>query len=154
MIPETKVCPSCNIEKSKNDFHTRNDKGYLYLKSYCKECSSKKKKNEMYNTCKCGNSKTKQSNTCSKCHYNNLKKYNTIADCQDSNKYTGPTSYQIIRSRARSIVKDITSCQQCGYEKHVEICHIKPISSFPLDTEIDVVNDINNLIVLCPNCHW
>lgn len=42
----------------------------------------------------------------------------------------------------------------CGYHKHVEICHIKPIAQFHPNTPISVINDINNLIALCPNCHW
>ena len=51
-------------------------------------------------------------------------------------------------------MKHIKSCEQCGYDKHVEVCHIKPIQSFPSQTAIDIINDISNLIVLCPNCHW
>ena len=42
----------------------------------------------------------------------------------------------------------------CGYYKHIEICHIKPIRDFPLDTPILEVNDLSNLIGLCPTHHW
>ena len=45
-------------------------------------------------------------------------------------------------------------CEKCGYDKHFEICHKKAISSFPDDALISVVNDLNNLVSLCPNCHW
>lgn len=45
-------------------------------------------------------------------------------------------------------------CKNCGYDKHVEVCHIKSISSFDLTTTIREINDLNNLIYLCPNCHW
>jgi hypothetical protein len=45
-------------------------------------------------------------------------------------------------------------CQNCGYDKHVEVCHIKSISSFDLTTIIREINDLTNLIYLCPNCHW
>jgi hypothetical protein len=45
-------------------------------------------------------------------------------------------------------------CQYCGYDKHVEVCHIKSISSFELHTTIKEINDLSNLIYLCPNCHW
>jgi hypothetical protein len=45
-------------------------------------------------------------------------------------------------------------CANCGYEKHVEICHIKPINSFPAETPVAVINDLANLVALCPNCHW
>jgi hypothetical protein len=45
-------------------------------------------------------------------------------------------------------------CKNCGYDRHVEICHIRPINSFPEDTPVAVVNDLSNLVALCPNCHW
>jgi 5-methylcytosine-specific restriction endonuclease McrA len=46
------------------------------------------------------------------------------------------------------------TCFNCGYDKHVEICHITPISSYPQDTLVKVVNAMSNLVALCPNCHW
>lgn len=45
-------------------------------------------------------------------------------------------------------------CERCGYDKHVEVCHKRPLTSFPLETPISVVNAIENLVGLCPNCHW
>lgn len=45
-------------------------------------------------------------------------------------------------------------CAVCGYTKHFHICHIKPINSFPDDTPVSVINNIDNLIALCPNHHW
>lgn len=47
-----------------------------------------------------------------------------------------------------------TQCQLCGYGNHVEFAHIQPISSFPLDTPLSVVNDPSNILILCPNHHW
>lgn len=48
----------------------------------------------------------------------------------------------------------LKSCLCCGYSRHVEICHIRAISDFPVDTKILVVNSLYNLMYLCPNCHW
>jgi hypothetical protein len=45
-------------------------------------------------------------------------------------------------------------CSRCGYDKHIEVCHKRPVTSFPLDTPIAVVNSLDNLVGLCPNCHW
>ncbi len=45
-------------------------------------------------------------------------------------------------------------CVRCGYDKHVEVCHRRALTSYPLDTPICVVNHPTNLIGLCPNCHW
>lgn len=45
-------------------------------------------------------------------------------------------------------------CTNCGYSKHTEICHIRAIKDFPNTTTVREVTDYNNLIALCPNCHW
>lgn len=58
-----------------------------------------------------------------------------------------------IRENAKYVCKD-TICRNCGYTKHVEICHIRGISTFSDDTLVKVINDPSNLIGLCPNCHW
>lgn len=45
-------------------------------------------------------------------------------------------------------------CENCGYEHHIEICHIKAVAEFDNNALVSAINDINNLIGLCPNCHW
>lgn len=45
-------------------------------------------------------------------------------------------------------------CIVCGYNKHIEIAHIKAVSDFNDDATIVEINDINNLVGLCPNHHW
>lgn len=45
-------------------------------------------------------------------------------------------------------------CQSCGYNKHVELAHIKPLSSLPPETTVKEANSPDNVLVLCPNCHW
>lgn len=69
-------------------------------------------------------------------------------------------NYQI-NSRIRDLARKVfeksgieKKCINCGYDKHIEICHIKGISEFDGDTPINTINNINNLIPLCPNCHW
>lgn len=61
-----------------------------------------------------------------------------------------------IRSFNRSWNSVLTEhpCQKCYYLFHVELCHIKPIASYPIDTKLSVINDPNNILVLCRNCHW
>lgn len=44
-------------------------------------------------------------------------------------------------------------CAICGYDKHVEIAHIKPVSDFADSCTIAEINSIDNLIALCPNHH-
>ena len=67
-----------------------------------------------------------------------------------SNRHAG------IRDHARRVYKksgEPKCCYVCGYSIYIEICHIKSISSFPMETLIQDVNDIKNLVALCPNHH-
>lgn len=48
----------------------------------------------------------------------------------------------------------IDCCELCGFAEHVDIAHIKPVRSFPDGTLLGEINPIENLIGLCPNCHW
>lgn len=45
-------------------------------------------------------------------------------------------------------------CAICGYTSHVEIAHIKAVSDFDDNSMLIEINDISNLIALCPNHHW
>ena len=56
------------------------------------------------------------------------------------------------RTQHKELIKK--PCFICGYDKHVELCHIKPISEFPPETLVSEVNDISNVVQLCRNCHW
>jgi len=66
------------------------------------------------------------------------------------------SAYADIRNFARYDHKELLKkpCSSCGYDKHVELCHIKAISEFTLEATINEVNAASNVIQLCPNCHW
>jgi hypothetical protein len=66
------------------------------------------------------------------------------------------SAFALVRHRARSIAKNLgmSACAICGYKKHVEISHKKPIAEFDLDTPISIINAKENIWPLCPNCHW
>lgn len=69
----------------------------------------------------------------------------------DSNKYGH------IRQHARKayyLAGLPDECFVCGYSLHTELCHIKKISSFPLDTLVSVINSPENMIRYCKNHHW
>jgi len=67
----------------------------------------------------------------------------------------GSNRYGVIRCHARKVVRDRPyMCEKCGYLKHVEICHKKHISEYSIDTKIKHINSKDNLVLLCPNCHW
>lgn len=73
---------------------------------------------------------------------------------KNSKHSTGMQAY--IRGHARDVIfnKNKKSCEKCGYNHHIEICHIKPICSFSDQSKLSEINNIDNLIGLCPNCHW
>lgn len=59
-----------------------------------------------------------------------------------------------VRDNARRKYKGKKECSVCGYNKHYEVAHIKAISSYSEDALISEINEISNLIALCPNHHW
>lgn len=73
---------------------------------------------------------------------------------------SGKRAYQKhsrIRDLARRAIKQSgqsMTCVVCGYDKHVEVCHIKAISKYSIDTKISEINHPDNLVLLCPNHHW
>lgn len=65
--------------------------------------------------------------------------------------------YRAVRQHAIFVMESLNIpkiCSKCGYDKHVEISHIKAISNFDLKTKIKIINNPSNLVYLCPNCHW
>jgi len=70
-------------------------------------------------------------------------------------KHHKSSAFNLVRCRARSAVKHLPQvCSKCGYDKHVEVCHIKPIHKFPMTAKLSEINHLDNLKLLCPNCHW
>jgi len=61
-----------------------------------------------------------------------------------------------IRALNRSWNKNLlrNGCCVCGYKTHVELAHIKPISSFSETAKLYEVNAPSNILPLCPNHHW
>lgn len=76
------------------------------------------------------------------------------------NEITSIRKYQknsVIRFLARRLYLRTfpeKSCANCGYSIHIEVCHIRGINDFPQSAKLAEVNSIDNLIGLCPNCHW
>lgn len=69
---------------------------------------------------------------------------------KDCNKYTAVRSLGYAKNKKLQKLP----CQKCGYDRHVDICHIKPVSSFSLNDLLDDIHHPSNILVLCRNCHW
>jgi ferredoxin len=63
-----------------------------------------------------------------------------------------------IQTHARQIYLKSNKCKECvtcNYSRHIEVCHIKAVKDFQKQSNIiEEVNNINNLIALCPTHHW
>ena len=62
-----------------------------------------------------------------------------------------------IREDAEKTFKELDGnyeCCICGYNKHIEVAHIKPVSDFSNDDTVGEINNIGNIVPLCPNHHW
>lgn len=73
------------------------------------------------------------------------------------NRKNWQSARSAIQKNARNVFKSKNKelkCYICGYDKHVEIAHIKPVSEFDDNTTIAEINNIDNLIALCPTHHW
>lgn len=93
---------------------------------------------------------------CKKCFVENRFMKDMTLDEAIYTKHHRSSAYALVRSRARATDKAINtkSCEQCGWDKHVEVCHRKPISEFHPTTMLSEINAEENLLILCPNCHW
>lgn len=77
----------------------------------------------------------------------------TLGEIQRSKD--GPWRHSLVRTHCReSNSHRARVCENCGYSKHVEFCHIKPISEFGESATLSEVNAENNVAILCRNCHW
>jgi Zn finger protein HypA/HybF involved in hydrogenase expression len=66
-------------------------------------------------------------------------------------------AYITIRNHARNIMSKSDrhrKCINCNYVKHVEVAHLKGISEFDDADMVSVINSLDNMVYLCPNCHW
>ncbi len=63
-----------------------------------------------------------------------------------------------VRNHARKLYFDSFTkpkCERCGYVNYIEVAHIKPIRDFDKQShDYSEINNISNLVGLCPNCHW
>ena len=78
----------------------------------------------------------------------------TLGEAREKRSYQANSRIRDL-ARAKAIkIKRFCKCAECGYDKHIEICHIKALKDFEDNTSIEVINDLTNLVGLCPNHHW
>jgi hypothetical protein len=131
----------------------------------CRSCSTsynnriRPKRKPEHKCVDCGKSINCKRSRCKEHYYEWLKqreaKDMTLSEAVYE-KHHRSSAFALIRTRARAYAKKLglDSCEKCGYNKHIEIAHIKGISTFEGDTLISLINSKENLMALCPNCHW
>jgi 5-methylcytosine-specific restriction endonuclease McrA len=73
----------------------------------------------------------------------------TVSDYRKKNIFRSAIS-----SNAKIVTRDLEQkCIKCGYDKYLIVHHIKPVFEFDDDSTIGEINHIENLAILCPNCH-
>lgn len=154
-------CKNCQKEFKKSLTEFKRSKNHFCSRSCAAKFNNKNiKRNKpssktitKYSSCSTCNTSLDYRLRRTKCN-NCLQPDYTLADIQ-YDKHHKSSTWALVRSRAKSIIQNRPQvCERCGYNKHVECCHIKSISSFSLESKLSEVNHPDNLILLCPNCHW
>lgn len=104
----------------------------------------------------CGAEVQHRSERCTDCYATSIRnKYNS-STLKDFIYQPGANKYNAIRYHARRVAREagMNYCAICGYDTHVQICHIIPISNFDENDLMIDVNSPSNLLPLCPNHHW
>ena len=135
-----------NCSKSTISYHCSNGQKEKLRKRTNKYRGSK---------CVCGQSKIKTSKLCETCLFQNKRDLvlsKTLKDYTDIKTKRYPSVHRFARKIMRE--NNIPSeCVVCGFSHYVEVCHLKPISEFDKSSKIGEINDISNLVYMCPNHH-
>ena len=107
------------------------------------------------------NNMEKIKNRCSKLGIELGKKRSNLLYKTKGEIFKDNKNWQSARSSIRRLAQNIyldskkpCKCAICGYDKHIEVAHIKAVADFSDGSTLAEINSINNLIALCPNHHW
>ena len=98
-----------------------------------------------------------ESGLCSSCYRKSRYLDDKTLEEATKNRKKDSNHYNQIRKKSRKGYLESNrpkKCAVCGYDTHIEICHIRDISDWPKDTLIREINDLDNLVALCRNHHW
>lgn len=103
----------------------------------CRKCYLISRKKRVYFCVLCGKTKSAKAKKCKDCLYKEKIELTLNKNIQYYwNLYKGTSnSYSHIRVNARSFMRRAgieQKCNNCGYNKHVEVAHIKSINEFNL----------------------
>lgn len=147
-----KICIGCSLE-----FQPKENRVVYCSKSCANRHIPRRKRSKKCKKCDVliESSRTYCSEECSVSYVRYYREDNTLFQLQINCSYPS-ARWNVIRSLARRKLIDNgrIKCEHCGWDKFFEACHIKPISSFDKSSKLSEVNSLDNLLSLCPNCHW
>lgn len=150
-------CFKCGKSFNKSSSEIRKTSKHFCSKSHANSYNNEvpKRKKRAYKCQVCGETIPQRRKYCDE-HHPNRKNWGeiTIKQLKGARKYQ---AHSRIRELARKQYLASTRskhCLVCNYNKFFHVCHIQSIESFPENTTILIVNDMNNLVALCPNHHW
>lgn len=154
------LCLNCNIKDAKIKFCSS-----ACAATYNNHLYPKRKKTKI---CNCGNLVASGYKYCEECRSKGLSyirsketidKYRmddrTTLEALLSKGQNDANKFSKIRGHAKRKMKNKAQiCSVCAYDLHVEVCHKISIKDWPLSATVGEINAYENLILLCPNCHW
>lgn len=110
------------------------------LTKSCKTCTVKIKSTVSY---------------CSDCSPSGVFQAKTLGELRETSK-TDASVYNRIRLYSRNIAMKLPHqhCIICGYHNHVEVAHLRTLSTLSDDTTVEQAGGAHNFVLLCPNHHW
>ena len=152
-------CSNCNVEFLRYEKDAQRSKsGRQFCSSSC-ACTYNNKlyvKRKAKKKCQCGKTIRPSCKQCQDCHYlTYLLENKTLGEATSHRQ--GCSKYINIRKAARK--KYLRSdkpkqCAVCSYSHHFEVSHVKAICDYELTAMVSEINDIANLVALCPTHHW
>lgn len=152
-----------HVRRRKTDLK-KNKGGNFFCSHHCSATYSNRTRlfPQPQGKCKeCGVTIQSKFSYCSK-HKFGIRKFTLDLRLEDAIYKTGAPSnkYVGVRMFARSLIERLNRkmttklfCNVCGYDTSIDICHIKGIATFGLDSTLGEINSLTNLVTLCPNHH-
>lgn len=143
-------CLTCNAETTNPKFCSRSCAARFNNRAF-----PKRQKKQYF--CKaCGAEAAYRRTYCKACDPTKPKNYGhvALAEVRRRARFQANAWIRKLARREYYASNKPKHCSRCGYSVHFEVCHIRSINDFPENTLVEVVNALENLVALCPNCHW
>lgn len=154
----------CSRKECSNTFRDNVINNRKYCSTSCAAITTNKAspKRVRTKTCKteyCDEKIPSKNSYCENCRSNRTKSYKdnltkTVGELRNDQSYQ---AHSYLRNIARLCYKEYGKefvCYECGYDLHVEICHIKDLYKYSDDSLVSDTTKEDNLVALCRNHHW